>query len=219
MTWFHIESCPEQDGDDLVMYRSVFFGFLIVTTQVFACSSQSSSSENGSNSTRSPKNGRASQPETSSSPERVDTVLAVGKDYVRQRGWKIPASDDTYLVKREVDLGTSEDGKEIKVNTTFFSYKTPRSYTENFSFAGPDLDRVSGELSFQGFREYRVNAKVFMYAIFAEKVVPPAASNSDPHMDPFVYQIMDSDGDGVFETFRGEYDKIVVPSWVLNDHP
>ena len=39
----------------------------------------------------------------------------------------------------------------------------------------------------------------------------PPPSNIDPHEDPVIYQIMDADGDGIFETLLGDYHEIIVP--------
>lgn len=112
-------------------------------------------------------------------------------------------------------MGTTEDGKKIEVSTIHYSYKTPKSYSEDFDYEVPYLEKMKGKLRSEGFTAYSVNGKSFMYAVFVERVVPPPASNSDPHEDPFVYTIMDADGDGIFETLLGDYDEIVVPNWVL----
>jgi hypothetical protein len=149
------------------------------------------------------------------SSDSQDVVLAIGKDYIKKSGWTVPFGNETYVIKREPDVGATKDGKEVKVDTIHYSYKTPKSYSEDFYFEGPNLDNMKGNLRSEGFTEYSVNGKRFMYAVFVERVVPPPASNSDPHEDPFVYQIMDADGDGIFEALLGDYDKIIVPNWVL----
>jgi hypothetical protein len=59
--------------------------------------------------------------------------------------------------------------------------------------------------------ETSVNRKVFMYSI----TVGPLNLNDRDHRDPFVYQIQDRDGDGLFETLLGDYDEIILPNWVL----
>ena len=148
------------------------------------------------------------------SSDSQDVVLSSGKDYIKKTGWKVPSSNETYIIKKEPDMGTTTYGKEVKVNTVDYKYKAPKSYSEDFYYEGPNLKNMKGKLLSGGFREYSVNGRIFMYTVFAEKVVPAPASNSDPHVDPFVYQIMDADGDGIFETLRGDYD-MIVPNWVL----
>ncbi len=143
-----------------------------------------------------------------------DRVVFDGTNYIKKNGWLVPSSKGTNVTKKETEMGTTNDGSEIEVITTYHDYKTPKSYSENFYHEGPNLANVKGRLISGGFTKYSAHGKTFMYSIFAEKVVPPPASNSDPHVDPFVYQIMDTDGDGIFETLRGEYE-IIVPNWVL----
>lgn len=144
-----------------------------------------------------------------------DEVISSGKDYVKKSGWTVPSRAETDVVERQTDMGTTKDGKAVEVILVFHDYKAPKSYSENFYFEGPNLDNMRGVLKSGGFTEYSINGKRFMYAVFVEKIVPLPASNSDPHEDPFVYQIMDTDGDGIFETLLGDYDKLIVPDWVL----
>jgi hypothetical protein len=94
-------------------------------------------------------------------------------------------------------------------------FKTPWIHSEVFKYEGGDLDWMKGQLESVSYLEMSANRKVFFYSIFTEKVVLPPPSNNDPHDDPFRYQIMDADGDGIFETLMGEYDEIVVPDWAL----
>jgi hypothetical protein len=141
--------------------------------------------------------------------------LAVGKDYIKKSGWTVPVSNDANIIKIDADMGTTKDGNEVKVSTIHYNHKTPKSYSENLDPEYLIWESMKGNLISGGFTEHRVNGKAFMYSIFAEKVARPPASNSDPHLEPFVYQIMDTDGDGIFETLLGDYDKIIVPDWVL----
>ncbi|MCW5956038.1 MAG: hypothetical protein KIT61_05595 [Pyrinomonadaceae bacterium] len=144
-----------------------------------------------------------------------DVVLPIGKDYIKKSGWTVPSETEAYVTKKQRDMGTTKDGKAVEVTTIYYDYKTMKSYSEDFYYGGPNLDNMKGRLRSGGFIGYSVNGKRFMYAVFVEKIVPPPASNSDPHDEPFVYQIMDADGNGIFETLLGDYDEIVVPNWVL----
>lgn len=144
-----------------------------------------------------------------------DKVVSSGKDYIKKSGWTIPSGAETDVRERQTDMGSTKDGKAVEVILIFHDYKAPKSYSENFYFEGSNLDNMKGVLKSGGFTEYSVNGKRFRYSVFVEKLVPPPASNSDPHEDPFVYQIQDADGDGIFETLLRDYDKLIVPDWVL----
>ncbi|MGD9590347.1 MAG: hypothetical protein AB7Q37_11580 [Pyrinomonadaceae bacterium] len=144
-----------------------------------------------------------------------DRVVVEGRDYIKKSGWTIPSGAVKDITERQTDKGITKDGKELEVILIFYDYEAPKSYSENFYYDGPNLEYMKGRLRSGGFTEYSVNSRVFMYAVFAKKLAPPPASNSDPHEDPFVYTIKDADGDGIFETLLGDYDKILVPDWVL----
>lgn len=156
--------------------------------------------------------------ESSPSPGPKDLVLFDGKNYIKKSGWRTPSRKDAYIddtydqgdVKR-----VTQNGKQVRTNTIHYIFKTPWLYSQDFYCEGRDLNIIKGKLEAVHFLEMSVNGKVFMYSIFGKKIVPPPASNSDPHEDPFVYRIQDIDGDGIFETLLGDSDEIVVPNWVL----
>lgn len=178
-----------------------------------ANSSAAQTAENES--VRSVSNQSTQTDKRKSSPGPRGEVISAGKDYIKNSGWTVPSGAETDVTERQTDMGTTKDGKAVQVILIFHDYKAPKSYSENFYYEGPNLDNMKGRLRSGGFTKYGANGKIFMYAVFVEKVVPPPASNSDPHEDPFVYQIMDADGDGIFETLLGDYDKIIVPNWVV----
>lgn len=157
--------------------------------------------------------------ESKSTPNPKDVVRFDGTNYIKKSGWKVPSRNDTY-VDDTYDQGNvkrmTENGKQVEMKTVNYLYKAPWLYSQDFYFEGRELDYMKGSLSAGHFFEMSVNGKVFMYTIGGnEKVVPPPGSNSDPHKDPFGYQIMDKDGDGIFETLLGPFDEIIVPNWVL----
>jgi hypothetical protein len=151
--------------------------------------------------------------EQSSSNSR-DVVLFDGKNYIKKSGWKTPSKNDTYVDKNynqsEVERVT-KSGKQIKTNMIQYGYRTPWLHSQDFYYEGGDLDYLKGKLEATVFIEMSANRKVFLYSIFVQKVVSPIPSNSDSHETPFGYQIMDADGDGIFETLLGVDGEIVVP--------
>jgi len=159
-----------------------------------------------------------SQSVESSSPNPQDVVLFDGKNYIKKSGWKTPSKKNAYIDEK-YDQGNTErvtkSGKRVRTKASSYFIGPPWQYSQDFSYKGGELDYLKGKLTSNNFLEMSVNGKVFLYSISAEKVVSPAPSNNDPHEDPFVYEIMDSDGDGIFETLLGDYDEIIVPNWVL----
>jgi len=159
--------------------------------------------------------------ESSPSPKPKDVVLFDGKNYIKKSGWKVPPRKETYVNEsydgRPVERMTTT-GKQLKTTSTHYIYKTPWLYSQDFYFEGRGLDYMKGNLEAGYFLEMSANGKVFMYTISGRKIVFPPPSNSDPHEDPFVYDIQDNNGDGIFETLVGgsAYDEIIVPNWVLN---
>ena len=158
--------------------------------------------------------------ESSPSNKPKDLVLFDGKNYIKKSGWKPPSRRDSYIndtYDQGNVRGIDKNGKPVKVTKSHYIYKTPWLYSQDFYFEGRGLDFLKGNLESGYFLEWRANGKVFMYTISGRKIVPPTASNSDHHEDPFVYDIQDNDGDGVFETLFGgsAYDDLIVPNWVL----
>ena len=156
--------------------------------------------------------------ESGPSSKPKDVVVFDGKNYLKKSGWKVPSRKEAYL-NDTYDQGVVErvtkNGKQVRTKTIDYIFKTPWLYSQDFYFVGRGLESMKGQLESTSFLEMSVNGKVFFYSIFTQKVVSPPPSNNDPHEDPFRYQIMDADGDGIFETLLGDYDEIIVPNWVL----
>lgn len=150
------------------------------------------------------------------SPNPRDIVLFDGKTYIKKSGWKTPSRRDTYI-DESYDQGSvegrTEKGKQVRTNTLLYGYRTSWWHSQDFYYAGRDLDYLKGKLESLSFMETSVNGKVFMYSI----TVGPLILNDLDHRDPFGYQIQDRDGDGIFETLlsRSDESDIVVPNWVL----
>lgn len=153
-----------------------------------------------------------------SSPSPRDVVLFDGTNYLKKSGWKKPSKKDTYI-DENYDQGDPErltkSGKKVKTNTIVYDYRPPWLYSQDFYYEGQDLDFLKGKLKSTSFIEMSANGKVFFYSVFVEKVVSSPPSNDEPHEHLTSYQIMDTDGDDIFETLLGDYDEIVVPDWVL----
>jgi hypothetical protein len=162
-----------------------------------------------------------SRPIESSSPTSRDVVLFDGKNYIKKNGWKKPSKKDTYK-DENYDQGDAErvtrSGKRVRTKTDLYLIRPPWLHSQDFIYKGQELDNLKGTLASFSFTEMSANGKVFLYSITVEKVVSPAPSNSSTpdHEDPFIYEIMDADGDGIFETLLRDYDELIVPIWVLN---
>ncbi len=147
-------------------------------------------------------------------PNPRDVVLFDGKNYIKMSGWNKPSKNDTYI-DETYDQGDplrfTKSGKQVKTNTIHYGFRKLSLYSEDFYFEGQDLDYLKGKLDLVSFLEMSAKGKVFFYSVTAQKVVP----NNDLPEGPFGYKIMDTDGDGVFETLLGDYDEIIVPNWVL----
>ncbi len=152
-----------------------------------------------------------------SSPSPRDVVLFDGKNYIKKNGWKKPSKKNTYKDEK-YDQGdaerTTKRGKQIRTKTDRYLIRPPWLHSQDFIYEGRDLDYLKGKLESFTFMEMSANGRVFLYSIMVKKVESTPPSNGD-HWEPFVYEIMDADGDGIFETLLGDYDEIVVPNWVL----
>lgn len=150
----------------------------------------------------------------SSKPNPRDVVLFDGKNYIKKSGWKEPSKKGAYI-DETYDSDTVEavtkSGKQVRTKTLFYGFTKLNLYSEDFYYEGQDLDYLKGKLELLSFLELSAKGKVFFYSVTAQKVV----SNIDLPEGPLGYQIMDNDGDGIFETLLGQYDEIVVPNWVL----
>ncbi|MBK8148968.1 MAG: hypothetical protein IPK58_12360 [Acidobacteria bacterium] len=84
-------------------------------------------------------------------------------------------------------------------------------YKEEFFANG--VTRLYGELVLTRFEEYRANDKVYSFLITAKNRETAAQKNINGHNEMLYYRIVDSDGDGTFETLFDENRKVAVPNW------
>lgn len=157
-----------------------------------------------------------SQPIETSSPGPRDVVLFDGKNYIKKSGWKAPSKKEAYK-NENYDQGDAErvtkSGKRVRTKTDHYLIRPPWLHSQNFIYNGRELDTMKGKLEGSFFLETSANGKVYLYSISVKKVESGPPSNGD-HWEPFIYEIMDADGDGIFETLLGKYDEIIVPEWV-----
>jgi hypothetical protein len=187
---------------------------VIVENKTTATSSDTAKTADIESATVSNQSPETVQSVPSSNPR--DTVFLDGKNYIKKSGWKVPSRKNIYIDDSPYQVivtGKTKAGHEVKMSTIHYIYRTPWIYSEDFYWGGQDLEYLKGKLKSDNFSEMSANGKVFMYSINVEKIVPPPASNSDPHEDPFMYRIQDRNGDGIFETLLGE--DFIVPNWVL----
>jgi len=155
--------------------------------------------------------------ETSSANPR-DVLLFDGKNYIKKSGWETPSNKKAYIDEKYDQGkwdGVTKSGKRVRTMASSYSIRPPWYYSQEFRYEGGELDYLKGNLVSNNFLEISFNGKVFLYSISAATAGSWPTSNSEPHDDPFVYEIMDSDGDGIFETLLRDLDDIIVPNWVL----
>ena len=221
----------QEKGDKLIMKASVLlFLSLSVLFHNSSCSNgvqvnnsdmpNSNIAQVAENQTGSIESSQSNQIVESNTPANLKDVVAFdGKNYIKKSGWETPSKKNAYI-DESYDQGNREgvtkSGKRVRTKESSYSIAPPWQYSQNFIYKGRELDYLKGKLISNNFLETSVNDKVFLYWISAQNVGSPPPSNNEPHEDPFVYEIMDSDGDGIFETLLGDYDEIIVPNWVLN---
>lgn len=158
-----------------------------------------------------------SRPIESSSPGPRDVVLFDGKNYIKKNGWRKPSKKDTFK-DENYDQGDAErvtkSGKQIRTKTDLYFIQPPWLHSQDFIYQGRELDYLKGKLESTTFLEMSANGKVFLYSISVKKVEAEPPPNGD-HWEPFMYEIMDADGDGIFETLVHDDGDFVVPNWVL----
>lgn len=146
-------------------------------------------------------------------------VVFDGKNYIKKSGWRIPSHIDTYVGEHQWNGKPrdylTKDGNTVKMIGRQFVYRHPRQISEDFHFDGSGLDYIKGTLEWHGFFEDVANGKILMYTVYIQKVQPATTSNS-AREGPSSYQIMDTNGDGIFETLLGSQKEIVIPDWVLD---
>jgi hypothetical protein len=173
----------------------VFGAFLFFTT---ACtnlniSSGKNNSENGA------------VPTTKKTPIIIDGRL------INETGWQVPQTRDTEIGTPTVKKINSIEGKPFKVKTIYFAPNNEVLYTEELF--SENVTRLHGELVLHGFEEFRLNDKVYLYSIVAKENEDINQKNINAHNEKLIYQILDNDGDGIFETLIDNDSTVLIPKW------
>lgn len=137
-------------------------------------------------------------------------------EFINETGWHVPLLPKAKKGLKEVVRKTSVGQKEVNV---IVSTLLPLD-NYRFTFGSMTYEQKAylgeSEMRLVALKELRVGKKIFSYVITAEKIGhdTPISAN-EPHGHPFLYKILDKDGDGKFETlFPGHSDNLV-PKWAI----
>lgn len=182
----------------------IFPSVLIFVSLWVSCSSDPSQSKNH-------EVGPTGTPFVSSSDASITKFINVA-------GWHVPMPQRMKKGPENTLHSKSVDGSEILVTATtmvgFREYRFTQGAQELVRNGYPDL----GELRLVALKQLSVSGKIFSYVIMAESLKQETSSmvGNAHSRRPFYYKILDSDGDGKFETlYPGNSDNIV-PGWVSN---
>jgi hypothetical protein len=152
-----------------------------------------------------------SNTENATVPSPKKTPVIIDGRIINESGWKVPQTKDTRTGNKEVKTINSVEVKPFKVKTTYFTPNTEVLYTEELF--SENVTRLHGELVLIHFEEFRLNDKVYLYSITAKKNESINQKNVNAHNEIMVYQILDNDGDGIFETLIDDYKTVPIPKW------
>lgn len=184
----------------------LFFEFKILVFLLFTAFS-------GGCSTASTVSRELSEMKYPPNPEAQNTVQINESRSVKKEGWQLPKAEKQKQVRKTVIDSYLENGDKIKVTTT--DYAPIKDFFTEEPFASLGKNQAFRLTKINLIRESKVNGKIFCYTIFAkatkpnEKTGKPIAVGSD-----FIYQYVDRDGDGKFETLVTDGSVYPVPSWV-----
>ncbi len=131
--------------------------------------------------------------------------------FINPNGWHVPETVNTRKAAPRAETLNSEQGKSVQVSITAFTPIDTVLYEEPFFANG--VTQLYGELVLKRFDEYRANDKVYSILITAKNRETTAQKNVNAHNEMLVYRIVDSDGDGTFETLFDEDRDVPVPLW------
>jgi hypothetical protein len=160
-----------------------------------------------------------SNPEKKSAPVEQNQNRVSDNRIIKAEGWQIPSPEKKEQVRKKTKSLNSDEGDAFEVTLTYY---VP---TERFIYREKPLNDnqiilVKGELELFDFIEYRVKDKIFAYTIFARRYKIDQPNDNSSHEHKFVYRILDSNGDGKFETLLTDNSELLVPQWILKtDEP
>jgi len=140
------------------------------------------------------------------------TPVIIEGRIINETGWKVPQKNDTKSWTPTVKKINSIEGKPFNVKINYFLPNENVLYTEELF--SENVTRLHGELVLDSFEELSLNDKVYLYSIVAKENESINQRNVNDHNDKLIYQILDSDGDGIFETLIDNDSTILIPKWV-----
>ncbi|MBK8812835.1 MAG: hypothetical protein IPN69_19185 [Acidobacteria bacterium] len=142
---------------------------------------------------------------------RISVERLENGSFINRNGWYVPDTANTRKATPDVKNSSSEQGKPVQVLITTFTPNNSVLYMEEFFANG--VTRLYGELVLTRFEEYRANDKVYSFRITAKNRETAAQVNVRDHNEMLLYRIVDSDGDGTFETLFDDDREVAVPNW------
>ena len=148
-------------------------------------------------------------------PYSTGTPYAVRQKLINESGWPIPSTVDFKLTTKSETTIRSVDGRPIRVET-----KHLRPNGESVYIAPPMPNGVSSRmelaLDVDGLAEFSVKGKVYLYEIMVEPQFNRGPSSPNTNRINgllFIFQLVDQDGDGKFETMFDKQADVPVPRW------
>lgn len=148
-------------------------------------------------------------------PNTTPTPYAERQKIINESGWPTPSPADFTLRSKIEKTIKSVDGRPIRVDS---KYMAPTGESVYLAPPMPDgvSSRVQGELDQMGLSEFSVKGKVYLYELTVQphfyKSSAPNSSNAINGL-VFIFQIVDEDGDGKFETLFDRRSDVSVPHW------
>lgn len=195
----------------LSLILSAFFSLSCSKTETI--NNENSPNSNASTVTLNLNSVENAQDNTSSNSQ--ESALIKRKPCVKKSGWLRPSSKERYISDKPTkSMMPMKNGKEVEVTTNHFGYNIPWSHSLEINCESNDWDYLKGKLETPWFMEVSFKGRVFMYSIFV-KSVSEDYSAKEVGEERYIYQIQDSDGDGIFETLLNSYnEEVFVPEWV-----
>lgn len=144
-------------------------------------------------------------------PMPKKTPLVIEGRIINENGWQVPQTKDTKSWTPKEKKINSIEGKPFNVKITFFNPNENVLYTEELF--SENVTRLHGELVLNSFEEFRLNDKVYLYSIVAKENEDINQKNINARNDMLIYQILDNDGDGIFETLIDNDSTVLLPKW------